>query len=347
MNGSYLHLHEVYKSFADGTRALQPLTLDVEKGETLVLLGPSGCGKSTLLRIISGLQTPSGGEVYLDGTDITRLVPEKRDMGFVFQHYSLFPTMTVAENITFGLMLRKKNKAEQRKKLYELLEMMNISELQGRMPHQLSGGQQQRVAVARALAIEPKVLLLDEPLTALDAQLKERLTVELAGLFQRLDITTVYVTHDQNEAMVLADRIGVMNEGVLEQVGTSQEIYTRPRTSFVASFIGQANRLEGRITNGQGGKGIDFGFWQIPYSGGKEPGQDVEAYLRPEEIRIATPEDFDFAAFVKEEIFLGERSRVVVEAAGQTLFFYLRRAGNMAPGKKVFLKAQQNNIIYV
>ena len=347
MDGSYLRLEEVRHSFPDGTQALQPLTLDVEKGETLVLLGPSGCGKSTLLRIIGGLQIPSGGRLFLAGDDITRLVPEKRDIGFVFQHYSLFPTMTVAENITFGLKLRKKSREGKKRKLEELMAMMNISELKDRMPHQLSGGQQQRAAVARALAVEPKVLLLDEPLTALDAQLKERLTAELAQLFRKLDVTTVYVTHNQSEAMVLADRIGVMNEGVLEQVGTPQEIYIKPRTSFVARFIGQANRLEGWVTAGNEGKQADFGFWQAPYNGGKDPGQSVEAYLRPEEIRLAPPENYDFRACIKEKIYLGERSRVIAEAAGQTLFFYLNGEGKLSPGEVVFLKAKPENIIYL
>jgi len=235
-----IRLKSVEKRFGDRV-VISPLSLEVEEGEFLTLLGPSGCGKTTLLRIIAGFETPTSGEVLLDGKPITHLPPYRRDMNMVFQHYALFPHMTVEDNIRFGMKMKKLPLDEQNRRLEEALEYTNLSEYRRRRPHELSGGQQQRVAVARAIVNKPRVLLLDEPLSALDYQLRRKLQVELKNLQRDLGITFVYVTHDQEEAMAMSDRIAVMNRGVIEQVGTPEEIYLRPRTLFVAMFVGENN----------------------------------------------------------------------------------------------------------
>jgi len=235
-----IRLESVEKRFGDRV-VISPLSLEVEEGEFLTLLGPSGCGKTTLLRIIAGFETPTSGEVLLDGQPITHLPPYRRDMNMVFQHYALFPHMTVEDNIRFGMKMKKLPIDEQNRRLEEALEYTNLAEYRRRKPHELSGGQQQRVAVARAIVNKPRVLLLDEPLSALDYQLRRKLQVELKNLQRDLGITFLYVTHDQEEAMAMSDRIAVMNRGVIEQIGTPEEIYLKPRSLFVATFIGENN----------------------------------------------------------------------------------------------------------
>ena len=246
--GTSLRLVACSKTFADGTRALEPFDLTVESGETVVILGPSGCGKTTLLRIIAGLESPDpGGKVFFGGDDVTAVPIEKRNVGMVFQSYALFPNMTVAENIAYGLKVRGVDEARRTRRVSEMLDMMKIGELRNRRIDQLSGGQKQRVALARAIAVRPKVLLLDEPLTALDAKLRDLLRVEIDGLLRSLGITAIYVTHDQAEAMALGDRIVVMNIARVAQIGAPRDIYFAPRTRFVAEFIGTINRLKGRV----------------------------------------------------------------------------------------------------
>lgn len=224
-----------------GQVALRPLSLTIKEGEFLTLLGPSGCGKTTILRMIAGFEEPSAGKILLDGTDLTHLPPNRRDLNLVFQHYALFPHMTVEENIAFGLKMKKMPVKEQRERIAEAVQMTQLTSLVKRYPHQLSGGQQQRVAIARAIANKPKVLLLDEPLGALDLQLRKNLQSELKQLQRSLGITFVYVTHDQEEAMMLSDRIVVMNSGQVEQIGTPREIYETPATLFSATFVGENN----------------------------------------------------------------------------------------------------------
>src|SRR4051794_11592023 len=250
MNGQRMHigLRQVAKAFPGGTRALKTLDLEIADGETLVLLGPSGCGKTTLLRIIAGLETPdAGGGVFFGAQDVTPLPIERRNVGMVFQSYALFPNMSVAENVGYGLRIRGELTP---RKVDELLAVVQLEGLGAREVDQLSGGQRQRVALARALAIRPRVLLLDEPLTALDAKLREQLRVEIDRLLRSLGITAVYVTHDQAEAMALGDRIVVMEKGRIAQAGTPQEIYHRPATAFVADFIGTMNRVSGEVVDG-------------------------------------------------------------------------------------------------
>jgi spermidine/putrescine transport system ATP-binding protein len=235
-----IELINVEKQFAD-TVAVHPIRLTVEEGQFLTFLGPSGCGKTTLLRMLAGLEQPTSGEVLIAGRPVTSLPPYKRDVNLVFQNYALFPHMTVEQNITFGLRMRKVAAAEQRERLNEVLELTRLGDLRRRYPHELSGGQQQRVAIARAIVNKPKVLLLDEPLAALDLQLRKSLQLELKQLQHRLGITFIYVTHDQEEAMSLSDRIVVMNQGRIEQDGTPAQVYRSPSSLFVATFIGENN----------------------------------------------------------------------------------------------------------
>ena len=239
---SFLTLTDISKTFKD-TAAVVDFNLDVPRGEFVSFLGPSGCGKTTTLRMIAGFETPTTGTIVINGEDITYRPPNRRNVGMVFQSYALFPNMTVAGNIGFGLKVTKTPAAEIQKTVAEMLDVIHLPELGARYPYQLSGGQQQRVALARALAIHPKVLLLDEPLSALDAKIRVELRSEIRRIQQELGITTVYVTHDQEEALSLSDRIVVMNAGRVEQIGPPFEIYNYPRTTFVASFIGQLNQL--------------------------------------------------------------------------------------------------------
>lgn len=235
-----IELVGVEKHFA-GQVVVHPLSLTIKEGEFLTLLGPSGCGKTTILRMIAGFEQPSKGQILLDGTDLTHLPPNRRDLNLVFQHYALFPHMTVEDNIAFGLKMKKMPPADQRERVQEAVNMTQLNALTKRYPHQLSGGQQQRVAIARAIANKPKVLLLDEPLGALDLQLRKNLQSELKHLQRSLGITFVYVTHDQEEAMMLSDRIVIMNNGQVEQIGTPREIYATPTTLFSATFVGENN----------------------------------------------------------------------------------------------------------
>ncbi|MBA9083893.1 spermidine/putrescine transport system ATP-binding protein [Fontibacillus solani] len=235
-----IELVGVEKHFA-GQPVVHPLSLTIKEGEFLTLLGPSGCGKTTILRMIAGFEQPSKGQIMLEGTDLTNLPPNRRDLNLVFQHYALFPHMTVEDNIAFGLKMKKMPLKEQRERVQEAVTMTQLNQLVKRYPHQLSGGQQQRVAIARAIANKPKVLLLDEPLGALDLQLRKSLQSELKHLQRSLGITFVYVTHDQEEAMMLSDRIVIMNTGRVEQIGTPREIYATPTTLFSATFVGENN----------------------------------------------------------------------------------------------------------
>ncbi|SDE16092.1 ABC transporter ATP-binding protein [Rhodospira trueperi] len=284
------------KTFPDGTRALRPIDLEVTGGETVVFLGPSGCGKTTLLRLIAGLERPDpGGRVLFNGEDVTARPIEKRNVGMVFQSYALFPNMTVRDNIAYGLKVRRVARAEIDARVTEMMDMMHIGDLAARRVDQLSGGQRQRVALARAIAVRPRVLLLDEPLTALDALLRERLRVEIDGLLRRLGITAIYVTHDQAEAMALGDRIVVMSHGAIAQIGPPREIYHRPVNAFVADFIGTINR--------------------VPCAGSDG---DPELVFRPEDADIVAPHEADFSGTVTAAFFLGDRTRLILAGPGET-----------------------------
>jgi len=304
-----IHLQHCAKTFADGTRALEPLSLDIAAGETVVLLGPSGCGKTTTLRIIAGLESPdTGGRVLFDSEDVTAQPIEDRGVGMVFQNYALFPNMTVEQNVGYGLRVRKASRKDREERVAEMLALVDLTELGERRVDQLSGGQKQRVALARALAARPRLLLLDEPLTALDAKLREGLRVEIDRLLRQLGITAVYVTHDQGEAMALGDRIVVMEKGRIAQAGTPQEIYHRPATAFVADFIGTMNRVSGDIADGH-----------LVTVGGRIPLGSIaarEVMFRPEDVRLVDEGVHHLRAKVISSFFLGDHTRLVVDAGG-------------------------------
>ena len=251
-----LELKEIKKSFTEGEAVLDNISLVISKGEFITLLGSSGCGKTTTLRIIAGLEQPDAGSVWLDGREVTGLEPNQRDVNTVFQNYALFPHMNVAENIGYGLKLKKVPKSEIRKKVSQMLELVQLEGYEKRKPSELSGGQKQRVAIARALVNNPKVLLLDEPLGALDLQLRRAMQIELKHLQKKLGITFIYITHDQEEAINMSDRIAVMRDGRIEQIGTPDEIYNHPKTSYVATFVGNANILHGVAESIQGENAI-------------------------------------------------------------------------------------------
>ena len=251
-----LELKEIKKSFTEGEAVLDNISLEISKGEFITLLGSSGCGKTTTLRIIAGLEQPDAGSVWLDGREVTGLEPNQRDVNTVFQNYALFPHMNVAENIGYGLKLKKVPKSEIRKKVSQMLELVQLEGYEKRKPSELSGGQKQRVAIARALVNNPKVLLLDEPLGALYLQLRRAMQIELKHLQKKLGITFIYITHDQEEAINMSDRIAVMRDGRIEQIGTPDEIYNHPKTSYVATFVGNANILHGVAESIQGENAI-------------------------------------------------------------------------------------------
>jgi putative spermidine/putrescine transport system ATP-binding protein len=299
-------LYRCAKTFADGTRALEPLDLAVDAGETVVFLGPSGCGKTTTLRIVAGLEAPDpGGRVLFDGRDVTALTIERRNIGMVFQSYALFPNMSVAANVAYGLKIRRLGKAEIGERVAEMLAMMRIEALADRGIDQLSGGQRQRVALARALAVQPRALLLDEPLTALDAKLRDALRLDIDQLLRRLRITAIYVTHDQAEAMALGDRIVVMEHGRVAQVGRPREIYQRPATRFVAEFVGTMNRLRGRVE----GSAFIAAAGRIPWP--DAPTNAREVMFRPEDVSLAAAGHLN--GTIAAAFFLGDRTRLFVD----------------------------------
>ena len=329
--GTTVRLASCAKTFPDGTRALEPVNLDIDAGETVVILGPSGCGKTTTLRLIAGLESPDrGGRVFFGEDDVTDISIEKRNVGMVFQNYALFPNMNVEQNIVYGLKTRKLEPERRKQRLEEMLEMMKIRDLRHRHIDQLSGGQKQRVALARAMAVRPRVLLLDEPLTALDAKLRDNLRVEIDLLLKSIGITAIYVTHDQAEAMALGNRIVVMEKGKIAQVGPPREIYFRPVNRFVAEFIGVVNKLECRRE--QNRLTFSGGAFTLPpdFNGLDSPDQDLELYFRPEHASLVEPGRGHFTAKVLSSFFMGDRTRILangemkepirVEAPGQKRF---------------------------
>ena len=304
---TFLALRHIRKEFG-GFTALQDINLDIRKGEFVCFLGPSGCGKTTLLRIIAGLEVQTAGEVHQGGRDISRLPPALRDYGIVFQSYALFPNLTVADNVAYGLVNRKTPRAEAARRVGELVRLVGLPGSEAKYPSQLSGGQQQRIALARALATSPGLLLLDEPLSALDALERVRLRQEIRALQQKLGVTTIMVTHDQEEALSVADRIVVINQGLIEQVGTPMEIYREPASPFVADFVGKVNVLPARVSGGE----MRFGALCLPCDGAD---RDVKVYLRPEDVLarpIAEGDPHVFNATIEKIEFLGSFCHVHV-----------------------------------
>src|SRR5436190_2594366 len=283
---SYLELQSLHREFAS-VKALNGIDISLGEGEFLSLLGPSGCGKTTALRLVAGFDRPNQGRIVVDGKDVTNIAPNKRDMGMVFQAYSLFPNMTARQNVEFGLKIRGRDKADRRKRVDDLLDLVGLEHAADRYPHQLSGGMQRRVALARGLAIEPRVLLLDEPLSALDAKVRVQLREEIRRIQLELGITTLYVTHDQEEALAISDHVAVMYGGVIEQMGTPAEMYTAPRTPFVAEFIGTMNRLEAQIVDGASGDVEHAGTrLRVDAARGRRNGERGLVLIRPESLQL-------------------------------------------------------------
>jgi iron(III) transport system ATP-binding protein len=306
----FLDLRRVRKEFG-GFTALQGIDLGIRQGEFVCFLGPSGCGKTTLLRIIAGLETQTAGEIWQGGRDISRLPPAQRDYGIVFQSYALFPNLSVADNVAYGLVNRKVPRAQISKRVGELVKLVGLPGSEAKYPAQLSGGQQQRIALARALAASPGLLLLDEPLSALDALERVRLRSEIRALQQKLGVTTIMVTHDQEEALSVADRIVVMNQGAIEQVGTPMDIYREPASPFVADFVGKVNVLPAQVTEGH----LHVGSLRIPCEGAD---RQARIYLRPEDVLarpIAEGDAHVFDASIEKIEFLGSYCHVHVAAA--------------------------------
>ena len=319
----FLTLDHVKKSFGTFT-AVEDFELSAQRGEFISFLGPSGCGKTTTLRMIAGFEYPDSGSINVDGKDITRLPPNKRNVGMVFQSYALFPNMSVANNIGFGMRVKKRPADAIRKRVAELLEMINMSEKADRYPYQLSGGQQQRVALARALAIEPQVLLLDEPLSALDAKIRIALRGEIRAIQRQLGITTVYVTHDQEEALSLSDRVVVMSNGRIEQIGTPSEIYNFPHTAFVASFVGTLNLVNAAVVDAASGRLVIDGQELRTSSKVTDVGDDgrVTLAVRPEGISLGDGEAGSnrnrLTGTVQDINFLGSIVRIRVRLGEET-----------------------------
>ena len=313
MDLPYLQLEGITKSFGS-FQALQGIDLDIPKGEFICFLGPSGCGKTTLLRIIAGLEGQTSGRIRQAGRDISTLPPARRDYGIVFQSYALFPNLSVADNVAYGLVNRKAPKAQIRARVSELVALVGLPGSEGKYPAQLSGGQQQRIALARALATSPGLLLLDEPLSALDAIVRVQLRQEIKRLQRQLGVTTIMVTHDQEEALSVADRIVVMKQGVIEQVGTPLQVYREPASAFVADFVGRINALPARVAAG-GGLQIGNVVFEGAHPG--ETGRAVTVYLRPEDVLarpIAPGERHVFQAVIQAIEFLGAYCLVTVAA---------------------------------
>jgi len=332
----------VQKSYDGENLIVKDLNLDIRKGEFLTLLGPSGSGKTTSLMMLAGFETPTAGEITLAGKRLNNVPPHKRDIGMVFQNYALFPHMTVAENLAFPLSVRGMSKADVGEKVKRSLSMVQLDAFAGRYPAQLSGGQQQRVALARALVFEPQLVLMDEPLGALDKQLREHMQMEIKHIHQRLGVTVVYVTHDQSEALTMSDRVAVFHQGEIQQIAPPRELYESPRNTFVAQFIGENNRFAGELIERTGdtctvqlGRGEKVQALAVNVG---QPGDAVSLSIRPERIRLnnaAEGCDNRFSGRVSEFIYLGDHVRVRLEVCGKTDFFVKQPIAELDPGLAV------------
>ena len=341
---SYLQLENLHRNFGP-VKALNGINITLGEGEFLSLLGPSGCGKTTALRLVAGFDRPDQGRIVVDGKDVTGVAPNKRDMGMVFQAYSLFPNMTARQNVEFGLKIRGKSKTDRAKPVDDLLELVGLAHAVDRYPHQLSGGMQQRVALARALAIQPRVLLLDEPLSALDAKVRVQLREEIRRIQLDLGITTLYVTHDQEEALAVSDHVAVMYGGVIEQMGTPAEMYTAPATPFVAEFIGTMNRLDAIVVDGGTGEVEHSGMrLRVDAAKGRRNGERVLVLIRPESLELEAATNGSapnsFTGEVLTQTFLGPVTRVKVTGSGTNLIADMStaRAAALPVGARVSAK---------
>jgi len=345
-----ISLEGVSKRF-DKVEAVREVSFDIREGEFITLLGPSGCGKTTTLRMIAGFEQPDAGRILLRGADVTGVPPNRRSVNMVFQHYALFPHMSIFDNVAFGLKLKKVPKEEQRERVLEMLGVVGLQGMERRRPHQLSGGQQQRVALARSLVNRPAALLLDEPLGALDLKLRKQMQLELKRIQSELGTTFVYVTHDQEEALAMSDRIAVMNEGLVEQIGSPREIYARPATAFVADFVGSLNALDFRVDEVENGlatmRVAEGQRIVVSLAPGAQAGAQLKVAVRPERIRIApveahAPEGGSrLEGVIAEAVFLGmvTHFHVDTDASGRLVSHRLNEEdiARFGPGRRVVL----------
>lgn len=351
MADPFLSIQHIKKSFGQ-TTVVQDFNLDAAPGEFVSFLGPSGCGKTTVLRMVAGFEEPTSGRIVVGGKDVTRLKPNQRNVGMVFQAYALFPNLTVAQNVAFGLRVAGVSKADTVKRVAEMLELIKLPQFGDRYPYQLSGGQQQRVALARALAPKPKLLLLDEPLSALDAKVRVSLRDEIRSIQRELGITTIFVTHDQEEALSISDRIVVMYGGKAEQVGTPFEIYNRPATKFVANFVGTLNVLEGTVADAATGK-VRINDQEVSLLGklnGSKSGDALSLALRPEAIALGkrAENDTSLAGEIADVHFLGSVIRVRVGVGGGTVSLDTFNNSTTPPptvGEKTQISFSSNDVL--
>ena len=322
-----VRLAAVRKSFGS-VRAVDNVDLEIGRGTIFSLLGPSGCGKTTTLRLIAGFEQPDSGEVYIRGERVTAIPPYRRNFSMVFQSYALFPHLNVAENVAFGLRMRGMPRTDRARAVSDALELVKLGALADRYPRQLSGGQQQRVALARAIIVKPAVLLLDEPLGALDKMLREEMQIELRGLQQRLGITAVFVTHDQEEALTLSDRVAVMRNGVIEQTGAPREIYDRPRTEFVAGFLGASNFIDGTVIAREGAKAIvETAAGPVQAMADSAIGGRVRIAIRPERLRMSRADAPGLPARIRDIVYRGPVTHFYLDSVGGPLLCYQQNAG--------------------
>ena len=339
MSKELIHLNSISKSF-DGQMVLDELNLTIHENEFVTLLGPSGCGKTTTLRILGGFETPDSGKVIFDGQDITKLPPNKRQLNTVFQKYALFTHMTIAENIAFGLKIKKQSKSYIEDKIKYALKLVNLEGFEIRKPDSLSGGQQQRIAIARAIVNEPKVLLLDEPLGALDLKLRQEMQYELIRMKHELGITFVYVTHDQEEALTMSDTIVVMNQGYIQQIGTPESIYNEPENAFVADFIGDSNIIPATMVEDKLVRILDTPFACVDTGFGHN--KPVDVVIRPEDVELVEPGEGTIQGVVTHLIFKGVHYEMEVMANG---YEWLVHSTTLFPvGKEVGIKVNPFNI---
>ena len=338
-NENIIELKHLTKQFEDGFLAVSDFNLEVKKGEFVTFLGPSGCGKTTILRMIAGFDLPTEGQILLNGRDITKLPPYQRPINTVFQRYALFPHMNIYENIAFGLRQKKTKEDIIKKKVKKVLDLVDLEGFEGRSVQTLSGGQQQRIAIARALVNEPEILLLDEPLGALDLKMRKEMQLELKQMHDELGITFIYVTHDQEEALTMSDRIVVMSEGRIQQIGTPEDIYNEPKNAFVADFIGESNIFNGIMT----------GKLRARFCGGEfecvddiEEGTHITAVVRPEDVEITPPEEGTIRGIVSSVIFKGMHYEITIESGKNEMV--ARSVHSARPGDTVGMRVDPDNI---
>ena len=351
MDKVIVRLENVTKQFDQGREVIKNISLEVKEGEFLTLLGPSGCGKTTILRMISGLETVSSGKIYLDGRDVTNMEPTKREVNTIFQNLAIFPHMSVYDNVAFGLKMKKESKDEIKKQVIKTLKLVDLDGFENRMPSQLSGGQLQRVAIARGIIMHPKVLLLDESLCSLDLKLKRAMQIELKKIQKKSGITFIYVTHDQDEALTMSDRIIIINKGVIEQDDTPEIIYQNPKTVFVADFIGESNIIDGKIIaindNKINVKVVDNIIFTLPSKKEDKLNDNIKIMIRPENVKISKNEIKDSTqAIIKDLVYDGAVTKLFVDTEGElNLKVNVHGLVSYKVDDRVYVKIENDDIV--